>query len=95
MTTATQRIPVLVTTTEKLRIAKMAKDTGLSMGEFLRRAAVSFNPSQDDAHLENMIVQMAKTTKIANQALDDALHYVEKSNKRIATMEAKHHLKAA
>ena len=39
MTTTTQRIPVLVTTTEKLRIAKMAKDTGLSMGEFLRRAA--------------------------------------------------------
>ena len=95
MTTATQRIPVLVTTTEKLRIAKMAKDTGLSMGEFLRRAAVSFNPSQDDTHLENMIVQMVKTTKVANQALDDALHYVEKSNKRIATMEAKHHLKAA
>ena len=95
MTTATQRIPVLVTTNEKLRIAKMAKDTGLSMGEFLRRAATSFNPSQDDAHLENMIVQMVKTTKAANQALDEALLYVERSNKRIATMEAKHHLKAA
>ena len=95
MTTVTQRIPVLVSANEKLRIAKMAKDTGLSMGEFLRRAATSFNPSQDDAHLENMITQMVKTTQAANLALDDALRYVERSNKRIATMEAKHHLKAA
>ncbi|MDO8413052.1 MAG: hypothetical protein Q7S51_04585 [Gallionellaceae bacterium] len=93
MTTATQRIPVLVTATEKQRIARMAKDTGLSMGEFLRRAAVSFSPSQDDAAMEGMIVQMLKTTKAANQALGDALAHVEKSNKRIATMEAKRHLK--
>jgi len=95
MATATQRIPVLVTTAEKSRIAKMAKDTGLSMGEFLRRAAASFSPSQDDAAIEGMIGQMLKTTKAANQALDDALAYVDQSNKRIAAMEAKHYTKAA
>lgn len=95
MTTATQRIPVLVTTAEKSRIAKMAKGTGLSMGEFLRRAAASFSPSQDDAAIEGMIGQMLKTTKAANRALDDALAYVEQSNKRIAAMESKHRMKAA
>lgn len=95
MKTATERIPVLMTTNEKARIAKMAKDAGLSMGEFLRRAAASFSPSQDDAALEGMIDQMAKTTKAANRALDDALAYVEKSNKRIAAMESKRKLKAA
>jgi len=94
MTTATQRIPVLVTATEKSRIAKMARDTGLSMGELLRRAATSFSPSQDDAAIEGMIVQMLKTTKVANRALDDAFAYVEQSNKRIAAMEAKHQAKA-
>ena len=95
MTTTTQRIPVLVTAAEKLQIAKMAKDTGVSMGEFLRRAAASFSPLQDDTVIEGMIVQMLKTTKAANHALDDALAYVEKSNRRIAAMEAKRHLKAA
>ncbi len=95
MTTATERIPVLVTATEKSRIANMARDTGLSMGEFLRRAAASFSPSQDDVAMESMIVQMIKTTKAANRALDDALVYVEQSNKRIATMEAKRKVKAA
>lgn len=39
MSTATERIPVLVTTMEKRQIAKMAKDAGLSMGELLRRKA--------------------------------------------------------
>lgn len=95
MTTATQRIPVLVTTAEKSQIAKMAKSTGLSVGEFMRRAAASFSPPQDDAAIEGMIGQMLKTTKAANHALDDALAYVEQSNKRIAAMEAKHRMKAA
>ena len=95
MTTATQRIPVLVTSSEKLQIAKMAKEAGLSMGEYLRRAAASFSPSQDDAAIEAMIGQMVKTTKAANRALDDALAYVEQSNKRIAVLEAKRQLKAA
>ena len=95
MTTATERIPVLVTTSEKSRIAKMAKDAGLSMGEYLRRAAASFSPSQDDAAMEAMIGQMVKATKAANRALDDALAYVEQSNRRIDAMEAKRNLKAA
>lgn len=94
MATATQRIPVLVTAAEKSRIARKAKDTGLSVGEFLRRAAASFRPSQDDAAIEGMIGQMLKSTKSANHALDDALTYVERSNKRIMAMEAKHRLKA-
>lgn len=89
MTTATQRIPVLVTAAEKSQIAKMAKDSGLSMGEFLRRAASSFNPSEDDKLLEGMIDQMNKTTAQASAAIDEALEFVEASNRRIAAMEKK------
>jgi len=95
MTTATERIPVLVTSSEKSRIAKMARDAGLSTGEFLRQAAAAYRPSQDDAAIEGMIDQMVKTTKAANRALDDTLAYVEQSNKRIAALEAKRSLKAA
>ncbi len=87
MATATERIPVLVTAEEKEHIARMAKSAGLSMGEFLRRAAASFRSSDDDQVLEGMIDQMNKTTVQANAAIDKALAYVEASNKRIAAME--------
>ena len=89
MATATERIPVLVTTEEKGRIAMLAKAAGLSMGEFLRRAAASFRPNDDDQILEGMIDQMNKTTIQANAAIDKALAYVAASNKRIAAMERK------
>ncbi|WP_301102982.1 hypothetical protein [Propionivibrio sp.] len=89
MATATERIPVLVTATEKGQIAKMAKAAGLSMGEFLRRAAASFRPGQDDQILEGMIDQMNKTSAQANAAIDKALACVDASNKRIADMERK------
>ncbi len=89
MTTATQRIPVLVTPAEKSQIGRMARDAGLSMGEFLRRAATAFRPSEDEKMLEGMIDQMNKTTAKASAAIDDALAFVEVSNKRIAAMERK------
>ena len=88
MATATERIPVLVSAQEKNQIAKMAKKAGLSMGEYLRRAAASFRPSDDDAVLEGMIGQMLKTTAQANAAIDEALAFVAASNKRIAKLEA-------
>ena len=89
MSVATERIPILVTPAEKKQIARMAKAAGLSMGEFLRRAAASFHPSEDDQMLEGMIGQMAKTTAQASAAIDDALRYVDASNKRIKALEAK------
>ena len=89
MATATERIPVLVTVTEKGQIAAMAKAAGLSMGEFLRRAASSFRPSEEDQILEGMIDQMNKTTAQAGEAIDKALVFVAASNKRIAAMEKK------
>lgn len=87
MLTANQRIPVLVTAGEKARIAAMAKSAGISMGEFLRRAAGAYRPPEDDAVLEGMIAQMLKTTQQAEQAIDETLAYVEASNQRIAALE--------
>ena len=90
MSTANQRIPVLVTAAEKTRIAKRAKQTGLSVGEYMRRAAASYSPSEDDSTLIAMIDPMLKATDRAENAIDDAMAFVESSNKRIARMEAKH-----
>jgi hypothetical protein len=89
MATATERIPVLVTSAEKGQIAKLAKAAGLSMGEYLRRAAAAFRPGEDDKLLEGMIDQMNKTTAQASAAIDRALSFVDASNKRIAGMERK------
>lgn len=87
MATATERIPVLVTATEKNQIAEMAKTAGISMGELLRRGVASYCPSEDDKILEGMIDQMNKTTAQASAAIDKALAFVEASNKRIAALE--------
>ena len=89
MATATERIPVLVTATEKRQIAKMAKEAGVSMGEFLRRAASSYCPSEEASVLVGMLDQMNKTTAQANAAIDGALAFVEASNQRITAMEQK------
>lgn len=88
MTTATARVPVLMTAKEKAQIARKAKEAGISMGEYLRRAAESFRPSEDDKTLEAMIDQMLKATERADQAIEEALAFVEASNRRIVAMEA-------
>lgn len=90
MSTANQRIPVLVTKKEKAQIAKAAKGAGLSMGEYLRRAAASYTTAEDDAALEAMIDQMLKATASAEAAIDDAIAFVDASLQRIEEYEQKH-----
>lgn len=87
MATATARVPVLMTETEKARIVKKAKQAGFSVGEYMRRAADSFSPSENDKVLDGLIDQMLKATDRAERAIDEALDYVAKSNKRIKAME--------
>jgi len=89
MATATERITILITAKEKRQIAIMAKDARISMGELLRRAALSYPSSQNDRTLEGMIDQMNKTTVQAGYAIDKAMEFVEASNKRITVMERK------
>lgn len=89
MATATERIPVLVSREEKSAIAQKAKGASVSMGEFLRRAAAAYSPTDDEAVLEGMITQMLKTTGQAEQAIDKALAFVKASNQRIAALESR------
>lgn len=84
---ATERITVLLSTAKKRRIARRSKAAGLSMGEFLLRAADSFRSLDDDAILEGMIVQMNKSTAQASAGIDRALKSIEASNARIARLE--------
>lgn len=77
MSAANQRITVLVTATERTRIAKLAKKTGLSMGEYMRRAAASYKPPDDDKMMSAMIDQMLKATDNAEKAIDEPRHMLD------------------
>jgi hypothetical protein len=87
MSVASARIPVLVTPRQKAVIEQKARAAGVSVGEYLRRAAESFTPNDDEKALAGMIDQVLKTTTQASRAIDDALAFVEASNHRIAAME--------
>jgi len=84
---ANERIPVLVTRAEKARISKAAEAQGISMGEYLRRAADAFDPEEDVAALEALVAQVRKSTARANEALGNALGEIEASEARIEAEE--------
>lgn len=84
---ATARITVLMTTQAKARIARRARKAGLSLGEYFRRAAAAFPPSGTDLSQECLVDQWCAATERANTAIDDALDFVNASNRRIAMME--------
>lgn len=91
MATASERITVLVTPAEKKRIAKLAKEAGVSRGEFLRRSALSYWLPVEEAMLDQMLELLNKSTSKANAAIDDALAFIAASNLRIAEMERGSH----
>jgi len=88
MSTATERVPVLMTATEKRRLAREAEKAGMSLGEYLRRAAAAFSPEDDNDALAGLLTQVERSTAAASAAIDDALAHVDASNQRIAAMEA-------
>ncbi len=78
-----------MTQAEKDRIVRKAMEAGLSTGEYMRRAASSFRPDEQEPLLEGLIDQMLKATDRAEKAIDDAIDFVEISNRRIAAMQAR------
>jgi hypothetical protein len=56
------------------------------MGEFLRQAAQSFRSKADAEMPAELIDQLLKTSARASDAIDDAMEFVEASNKRMAAL---------
>ncbi len=90
MAVSTERIQVLVTKAQKASIAKKAQAADVSVGEFLRQAAESYEPEAEAALVEGLLGQVQITTAEAMGALDEALAFVNASQRRIARMESKH-----
>ncbi len=89
MATATEHIPILMTPDEKKKVVSKAKQAGVAIGEYIRRAIDGYRPSEDEKALEAMINQMNKATRNAENSIDDTLEFVRESNKRIEKMESK------
>jgi hypothetical protein len=89
MATATERVPVLMTPAEKKFVVSRAKKIGITTGEYMRRAAEGYQPDTDNQALEAMIDEMNRASENAEKAIDDALEFIAKSNRRITRMEAK------
>ena len=87
MATATERIVVQVTPQQKANISGTAKQLGLNVSDFMRRAAESFRITPEDHDLEALLRQVEMSTQQANQAIDHALASVAESEQRLAVLE--------
>ncbi len=90
MAIVTERIPILVTAEQKARIARAAEAAGLSMGEYLRRAAAAYDPTQDATAFDAVAEQIQHSAERASRALDAALQAVAASEQRLARLDPSH-----
>jgi len=95
MPSAIERIVVQTTPQEKKAIAAKARKLALSISELMRRGAFAYESKENDAELA-ALADAAKASAIrSGAAIEDALSFIEASNKRIASLEAKAVAKAA
>ncbi len=89
MPAAIQRIVVQATTVDKKAITAKAKKLDMPVSELMRRGAFAYASSEADAELGALADAAKGAADRAGASIDDALLFIEASNKRIAAMEAK------
>ena len=89
MATAIQRIVVQTTPQDKKAIAAKAKKLDMPISELMRRGAFAYQSGDADDELGVLADAAKGAADRAGAAIDDALHFIDASNKRIAAMEAK------
>lgn len=89
MANAVHRIVVQTTPQDKKAIAAKAKRLDIPISELMRRGAFAYQSSDADDELGVLADAAKGAADRAGAAIDDALHFIDASNKRIAAMEAK------
>ncbi len=89
MAAAVERIVVQATPQDKKAIAAKAKKLDIPISELMRRGAFAYNAGESEAELDALAVAAKSAADRAGQAIDEALDFIEASNKRIADMETK------
>lgn len=88
MPAAVERIVVQTTPRQKKAIVAKARKLGLPISELMRRGAVAYEPGDADADLGALAEAAQAAAGRAGAAIDDALAFIEASNRRIAALEA-------
>ena len=89
MAAAIQRIVVQTTTQDKKAIVAKAKRLDIPISELMRRGAFAYDAGDTDAQLGALADAAKGAADRAGAAIDDALAFIDASNKRIAAMEVK------
>ena len=89
MAGAVERIVVQATAHDKKAIAAKAKKLDIPISELMRRGAFAYESGESDAELGVLADTAKNAADRAGAAIDDALSFIEASNRRIAAMEAK------
>ena len=89
MTAAVERIVVQTTAQDKQAISDKAKKLDIPVSELMRRGAFAYQGGDHEADLATLADAARGASERAGAAIDDALSFIEASNKRIAAMEAK------
>jgi len=88
MTAAIARIVVQATTQEKKAIVAKAKKLGLPISELMRRGASAYEADDAGEGLSALANAALVAAERAGASIDEAVDFIEASNKRIAAMEA-------
>jgi len=83
---ATERIVVQTTPQEKKVIVAKAKQLGLPIAELMRRGATAYRSVEADEELGALADAAKAAAERAGASIDDALAFIEASNKRIAAL---------
>lgn len=89
MAGAVERIVVQATAQDKKAIVAKAKKLDIPISELMRRGAFAYESGESDAELGTLADTARNAADRAGAAIDDALSFIEASNRRIAAMEAK------
>ncbi|HLF10571.1 MAG TPA: ribbon-helix-helix protein, CopG family [Gammaproteobacteria bacterium] len=87
MATVGERLVVQLTAKEKREICRKAREAGLNVSEFVRRALADTADEGDE--LDELLDRTKAAAKQSIAIIDEALDFVNASNERIAQMEAR------
>lgn len=82
---ATERVTTLMNPSEKAALEFKAKQAGVSVGEFVRRAVDCFDPDEAAALIElsALAEQLSRSNREASDALDRALASVDLTRQQL------------
>lgn len=89
MAIAVERIVVQASAQDKRALAAKAEKLGLPLSELMRRGAFAYQSSDAGEELAALADAARQAADRSGAAIDDAMHFIEASNERIAAAEVK------